>query len=37
MGFKALAQYIALLKSTKIINPQLFTDGTDPIFNNWKF
>ena len=33
---KALAQYIVLLCSAKVVYPLLLTDGTDPIFDNWK-
>ena len=35
---KALAQRIALvsLRSAKVADPLLLTDGADPIFNNWK-
>ena len=37
MVFKALAQCTALLKSAKVADPLLLTDGTNSIFNNWKF
>src|ERR1700722_20391206 len=33
---KALAQRTALLRSAKVADPPLLTDGADPIFNNWK-
>jgi len=28
--------YTTLLRSAKVTDPLLLTDGTDPIFNNWK-
>ena len=31
---KALAQRIVLLRSAKVIDPPLLTNGTNPIFNN---
>ena len=33
---KALAQHTTLLRSAKVADPPLLTDGTNPIFNNWK-
>ena len=38
MVLKALAQRtaLALLWSAKVADPLLLTDGTDPMFNNWK-
>ena len=35
---ETLAQHTAsvLSRSAKVADPPLFTDGTDPTFNNWK-
>ena len=31
-----LQAHIAKLRSVKVVDPPLLTDGIDPIFNNWK-
>ena len=33
---EALAQRTALLRSAKVADPLLLTDGADPTFDNWK-